>query len=592
MRTSPTIPLVLLTVVAAWCAGCTKPLRPTAIRAVSQPPASETGGAGVSCTDSSGRKWVLDARAVGTIVTLGRDSRPVAHPRRVFRLTQEFVPGVAPRDTVPAFSLAYWSWRSLRARHGVADSTFEADLDPTRAVDVSTLAESGGDRPAPPDTQTLVPGFNLIHVTVPEQAGGGTKTLICLANFAPDTWWAGPIPGLWPLSSDGERARAVDVKDWGRFTTATAWPPDGRAYFGPDSFRYLPSMRQPLRGDDRRGTFYEIYGDRIFARSEGDTVHQNSWVVLVNGGYDKDSKYVPRVDPTDPALPAGFAADPERYAALQTLGLMGSPVGFRSLVAERLTPGGLKMIPAQTGLYPVFEPTSVFRAPRLAGYWRMYAAGKAYALARAQDADGGLDVRIRDAITLADLVDAGGGTEAERLARRKVITFYVDKAPALVRSNASFVPVAGQEFPDPSGSCTWTFRLLGMDADPCDPNAANTTAGGPVSKTTLRFTITLYGKNLAGRDTSWTYLVPGSDPYPVGAYGVASREVTFKPGGEAGNPFASGDIRVSIEICDCVDCEAIPGRGRCVQGIDPATRLAVNPQNVITVHFTRPAGCP
>jgi hypothetical protein len=57
---------------------------------------------------------------------------------------------------------------------------------------------------------------------------------------------------------------------------------------------------------------------------------------------------------------------------------------------------------------------------------------------------------------------------------------------------------------------------------------------------------------------------------------------------------------VSIEVCDCLDCEQVPGQGRCVQGIDPDRvqsgfpwgHPVLNPQNVIHVMYTRPAACP
>ena len=69
--------------------------------------------------------------------------------------------------------------------------------------------------------------------------------------------------------------------------------------------------------------------------------------------------------------------------------------------------------------------------------------------------------------------------------------------------------------------------------------------------------------------------------------------VSFTPGGRmADNPFASGPIQVSIQICDCVDCEGALGQGRCVEGIDPLTHQVVNAQNVITVNYTRPAAAP
>jgi hypothetical protein len=343
-----------------------------------------------------------------------------------------------------------------------------------------------------------------------------------------------------------------------------------------------------VAGDFSRRTFYEIYGNRIHARSEGDTVHMNSWVVLCNGGYDQDSKYVPKVDPADPALPPGSAGDPVRYAVLNDLGLQGSPIGFRSVVHAKFTPTGMKATPAWSSTYPNFEPTSVFRAPHLAGYWGMIRAGKVYAMARAADADGSLDASGLDPIALADKVDAGGGTDAERQARRKVITFFVDKAPALVRSDPAFVPKEGQELPGAAGGCSLTFNLVGMDLDPYSINGEYPRPGGPTAQTTIRFQVTLYGKNLAGRDTAWTYLSAGGTPDVPGPVAHFS----FRPGGAAGNPFVTGDLKISIQICDCANCEALPGSGRCVEGIDPVTRAVVNPQNVITVHYTRPAGCP
>lgn len=491
---------------------------------------------------------VLDASAIGTIVTLDRRFEPVLRRNQVFPL-HEYVPGDALRDTVPAWSRLQIKWRPALGTGG------------------------------PPDTSILTPGLKTLTLQAPERSGGGEVTLRFMVNFNPDTWWAGPDPALWPRSTDGEGARAVDVTDWSRFTTTPAWPPDGRAYFGPDSFRYLPSARRPPGGDFSRCTFYEIYRNRIYARAEGDTVHMNSWVVLYNGGYDKDSKYVPRVDPADPALPADFTADPGRYPVLQDLGLMGSPIGFRSWIPMRITPNGIPMMPAQTSIYPVYEPASVFRAPHLAGYWRMPFAGKAYALARSVDSDGAVDAQVTDPIALADHVDIGGGTPAERLERRKVITFYVDKAPALVKGLA-FRPQEGQ----PIGTALWTFNLYGMDLDPV---AEMGRPGGPSPEQLIRFKVTLYGRSLAGGDTSWTWGAPDGSPYLVTG---GSGSISFVPGGSmAANPFASGMILVSIQVCDCRYCETMPGQGRCVDGIDPATGLVVNAENVIRVVYTRPA---
>jgi hypothetical protein len=336
------------------------------------------------------------------------------------------------------------------------------------------------------------------------------------------------------------------------------------------------------------GTFYEIYNGRLYARTQGDTVHMNSWILLWNGGYDKDSRYIPRVDSTDQHLWMGgvFATG----AVLEAAGRVGSPIGFRSQVALRLTPGGLKSVPAQSSMYPDYEPASVFHSARMGGYWRMRNAGKAFALARAEDADGGLDNSVKDQVLLAETVDNGGGTTAEReLRRQKVLTFYVDKAPSLVRH---VLPLFRPEDGESITTTQWSFLLRGMDLDPFDPDDPNLGPGGPsLDKTILRYKITLYGKNLDGRDTSWTYLGPSGLPYIQSLGG--DQPVDFIPGGTmTANPFASGEIRVSIQICDCADCEIAPGQGRCVDGIDPLTGAVLNASNVITVNYTRPAGEP
>ncbi len=487
----------------------------------------------------------LDAEAIGTIVTLDRRGEPVLHRNQRFPL-HAYVPGAA-LDTVPMGSTLRLRWRPA--------------------------AGSG----APVETTLTQAGVQQLTLRPP--GGGSPVTLRFVVDFAPDTWWAGPDPSLWPLSTDGEGARAVDVTNWSTFTTSVAWPPDGRPYFGPDSLGYLPSMRQPPGGNLQRRTFYEIYKNRIYARAEGDTVHLNSWIALMNGGYDKDSYYQPLVQPEDPALPADFASNPARYPVLQDLGLVGSPIGFRSVFAERLAPAGPKSYAPQSSVYPAWLPSSVFRSPRLAGYWAMREVGKVYAVGRAVDSENLLDAQVTDPITLADNVDAGGGTPAERAARRKVLVFYVDKAPALVR-DAAFYPKEGQTF----NTTMMSFTLRGMDLDPV---AEGIPTGGPAATQVIRFKVTLYGKGLAGNDTSWTWQGPGGSPYLVTS---GSGTILFTPGGSmAANPFASGIITVSIQVCDCAECVAGLSGGRCVEGIDPGTGQVVTPANVIHVNYVRPA---
>src|SRR5262245_59481918 len=109
---------------------------------------------------------------------------------------------------------------------------------------------------SPPGTSDIrvPPGFHLLRVRAPERAGGGQVKTWLQSNFPPETWWAGPDPASFPPSSDGD-GRAVDVLDWTHFTTQPAWPPDGRGWFGPDSFASLPRERRPVHDDIETRTF-------------------------------------------------------------------------------------------------------------------------------------------------------------------------------------------------------------------------------------------------------------------------------------------------------------------------------------------------
>jgi hypothetical protein len=355
----------------------------------------------------------------------------VDRPRANYYVSPHGGPG-QPCDTVPAWSvLKQVQWRPFAGADGTTDA------GPARL----------GLEAARDTTQGLSPGQKLLELQAPDRAGGGTVSVWFFSGLSPDTWWAGPDPGRWPASSDGD-GRSVDVTDWTHFTTTPAWPPDDRGWFGPDSFRVLPSQRAALPGG--RGTFYEIFGNRIYARSEGDTVHQGAWIVFCNGGWDWDSPYAPKVDAGDPGLPAGYAGDPFGHALLLPAGRVGSPIGFRLQMTVRSVgnpgvPDGVLIPLAQTSTYPAFLPTSVFRLPQVVGYWQARIAGKVYALARAVDADELLDRSVATSWALADAVDAGGGTADERALRRKVLVFHVrPAAQALAARSADPVgrPVA------------------------------------------------------------------------------------------------------------------------------------------------------
>jgi len=371
-------------------------------------------------TRASAASLTAQLKVVGAIVTLDRHLEPRVRKNEAFYVA-ELALGETRTDTVPA----YGTLKKIEWRHS-ARGQMDAD-DELQQVAGSAAAPTG--KAEPPIGEVLAPGNHQFVFPAPPHAGRGEATFRLMAGFLPGAWWAGPDPDLWPVSSDGD-GRAVDVVDWNTFTTVSAWPPDGRPYFGPDSLERIPSARRPPGDDFEARTFYEIYGDRIYARREGDTVHLNSWVVLVHGGYDKDSPYVPRVDASDPALPPDFAARLDRYPVLRSLGLVGSPIGFRTQLSIKL-PDGTVFRLAATGLYPVFDPASVFRLPQLAGYVRAARSGTAYVVVRAQDSDGLQDPAILDPIGLVGLVDAGGGSPADRLARRRVLTFQVAAAPGI-----------------------------------------------------------------------------------------------------------------------------------------------------------------
>jgi hypothetical protein len=551
-----------------------------------------------SAVDKFPPRPVFDlARATGEIVSLTSAGEPLSELRS-FDITDTLKHGTLPKDTVPAYSRLDFRWHGELTQPGtfVANYRYKLDELEFQRGDSSVTAVSYGT--GLPGSPPVAPGLKVFTLRALDQAaGGGETTRRFFMNFIPDTWWAGPAPEDFPVSTDGEYgSRSVNVIQWpkpGDVGFNTNPPLPAGSTFGPDSFDYRPSRRLPPKRDfERPGTFYEIYKDRLYARTEGDTVHMNSLIVLWNGGYDKDSRYIPRVDSTDLHL-RELDGSLATGAVLETAGRVGSPIGFRSQIATRLTPTDLKTFTAQTTLYPVYEPASVFRSPRLGGYWRMRGAGKAFAVARAEDADGGLDNAVNDPVTLAEAVDhpVHGGTPAERAARRKVLVFYVDKAPALVRNGSpEFRPREGESIT----TVQWNFLLRGMDLDPFDPEDFSIGGGGPTAKTIIRYKVTLYGKDLEGRNTSWTYLDPLGLPYIQTLGG--DHALTFIPGGSmANNPFASGPIRVSSQICDCSDCQIVPGQGRCVDGIDPITgevppdRADFSANNVINVIYTRPA---
>ena len=410
---------LLLVVCVALAVGCAKPVTPV------------SGGAGsrdvVSFDrhgrddDRTNRSFLVRLHFVGTVASLDREFRPRVHEHADFFVYSDGAPptpGTAFRDTVPVNAvLKNVRWR--RARHG---SSAGAASDGAEYFDEAPDAIVSDSRPDP--SQGFPPGAQLLVLRAPESAGGGRVQVSFVVGFAPEgAWFAGPDPALFPPSSDGD-GRAVDVTDWAHFTTSPAWPPDGRGYFGPDSFQFVPSSRRPVGDDLDRRTFYEIFGDRIYARNEGDAVHLDSWIVFPLGGFDRDSRYVPRIGDAGNTLPAGYAARPDVYSALIAQGLLASPVGFRYAPTIVLA-DGTRLRGSETTLFPLFDVASVFHNPVMAGYMRSVRPGKVYLSIADEDAEGMVGRLRGDPVALVDRVDSGGGTAEDRALRRRVLTYRV-----------------------------------------------------------------------------------------------------------------------------------------------------------------------
>jgi len=193
----------------------------------------------------------------------------------------------------------------------------------------------------------------------------------------------------------------------------------------------------------------------------------------------------------------------------------------------------------------------------------MYFSGKAYAVGRAEDGDAFLDNDVPDARGLAKLVDGGGGTPEERLARqRKVMVFYVNKSPFLLTSDPTFSPL-------PDGSTVfngseWTLgpnpiNLPADDTDPYDPRADQHPFGQPVGNKILRYKLTVLGSSFfTGRDTTFNY-DPGGQDSPYYFTGPAPPARFLVPCWLAGGP-----VTLRVQLCDCIHCELNDGEGRCV----------------------------
>lgn len=500
------------------------------------------------------RPAIEEAKATGTIVEV-HPNGSITSSLREFFVTDTLNFSTTPRDTVPAGSRMDFRWHGEITLAGTYVTQYRYKLDEPSFVTVDSSVHAVSYGTGLPGSPVLSVGQKVFTLRALDQAGGaGETTRRFIMNFNPDTWFAGPNPALFPPTL-GDNSRSVE-----------GWNGVPGTMLSPDSMLLRPALRP------QRRTFFEIYKDRVYARSENDTVHINSILAFFSGGYDKDSKYIVRADTTDPALPKDGNGNIILSPVIQQDGAVGSPIGFRAGMQLRTDPTGT-FVTAPGTLYPIFEPASVFRATKIGYYLRVFKSGRAYVVTRAEDSDGGIDNTIEFPIELADRVDAGGGTIYERQALRpKIMKFYVNKSPSLIDTIGGLPNPSFRPQPNANLGAIWNLNLAATDVDPFNINDPNARPGGPTEGLILRFKITLVGKNTDGRDTTWTYTPSTASTSPY----FYTPSVTFSP------PcfLATGPVDVVVELCDCRDCEIVPGEGRCI-----TETYRVN-------YTTRPAGCP
>jgi hypothetical protein len=376
----------------------------------------------------------------------------------------------------------------------------------------------------------------------PQGISFATAAVPVFVGMRPETWIAGPdLAVLDARFGWSGPPRSLPIADW------NALPDLSGSLLSCDSLTLRPRERPEHR------TFFEIYGDRLYVHTEGDTVHMNSWVIAHGGGFDADSPYLPVLG-ASPALndTAACVAAGTPWV-VRPDGLVGSPIGHHSWLETLLEPTTILAVAAQSLMFPDFDPSSVLYRPNVGDYQAPPLAGKAYLLLRAEDSDGLRDDRIDDPHALVEAVDGGTGTPEQVALRPRILTFYVDKAPFLRIDDPGFVPQPGHAF----ASRMLDLHLLAGDLDPYDRSGGPPPPGGPTPTGVLRWNVALRGRNADGRDTTIAAL-PGP---------VFTPDITI----EVPDAIVGPDVTIRVQLCDCADCENAPGSGRCVATEIPVT---------------------
>ena len=482
-----------------------------------------------------------------------------------------------PRDTVSSNALLHMKWHGVPTIPSTVVTGYRYKLDePNWNTVDSSVHETSYNTGVGLDK--VNPGAKIFTLRAIGQSGWrGETTRWFQMNFAPDTWFAGANPtdpaAGWLTAPMPYGGKYLDFQ----FTGWNPFPGVPNTMLTNDSLRILPSQRPERR------SFFEIYNDRLWVRQENDTVHMNSWVIFPSGGFDRDSPYSVKVNTA--LLDSALIGKPVLTPGVPN----GSPIGFRIRIQVK-DKSGLVTQPSETTTYPVYDPASVFHQPVINGYWGLNTAGKAYAAIRAEDGDGTVDRRIDqrpgDAVGVADRVDAGGQDPLDVELRSKVLTFYVNHAPLLVRNLAVPSPRQGSTV-----TRTTTFRDQGTDDDWLDPTRFNAVGGTPTYGIIIRLKAAVLGKTNPA-------MIPG--PVRDTCYVQASEYNNNDPiqfNGTAGIPtwIASGPITVRIRVCDCQQCdfnsgtstcpfsahEVSPGQGTCVDYDIPYNLSPPEPASVL-----------
>src|SRR5262249_52467482 len=155
-----------------------------------------------------------------------------------------------------------------------------------------------------------------------------------------------------------------------------------------------------------------------------------------------------------------------------------------------------------------------------------------------------------DAVGVADRVDAGGTDPLDVALRSKVLTFFVNHAPVLLQSNSQFKPRPNTTIPRVVTNTV--FNLLATDDDPFDPSPFNRGGGTPTHDrlAILRGKSATFGKFFgAMRGMVWTADRAFSSPTETNC--------------EIPPLIASGSITLRVRLCDCAQCDALPGTATC-----------------------------